>query len=177
MDQLPIICSNANAGHCIAGTVFGVLCNSTWRFKRVLTGKPSDGIVHGRAQFFFSHADELLYQEQGQLTLTLQTPLEISQQYRYRYDADNDRLSVYFVDGNNRSAALFYTLYFQPTSSSPVGWLATGEHLCSQDHYLALYSWAFNGVNLSRWQITYTVKGPAKAYVSHTVYEPEAIGE
>lgn len=167
--------ANANAGHFIAGVMFRALQNSQWTFERVLTGKPSDGIVHGRAQFLFSHSDELLYQEQGKFTLTAQTPLESSQHYLYRYDEDNDRLSVYFIDGNHRSAALFHTLHFQPKLSPSVGWLANGEHLCSQDHYFASYLLAFNGVNLSRLQITYRVKGPAKAYISQTVFEPEAI--
>lgn len=170
-----MIGDDANAGRFIAGAMFRALQNSQWTFERVLTGEPSDGIGHGRAQFLFSHSDELLYQEQGKFTLTAQTPLESSQQYLYRYGEDSDRLSVYFIDGNNRSAALFHTLHFQPHSYSPVGWLATGEHLCSQDRYFASYSLVFNGVNLSRLQITYRVKGPAKAYISQTVFEPEAI--
>lgn len=61
MDELNRICATANTGRFVAGTVFGALCNSTWTFKRVLTGKPSDGIVHGRAQFLFSLSDELIF--------------------------------------------------------------------------------------------------------------------
>lgn len=175
MDPLNPIHGDANAGRFIAGAVFRALQNSQWTFERVLTGKPLEGVVHGQAQFLFSHSHELLYREQGKLTLTSQTPLESSQQYLYRYDEDNDLLSVYFIDVNDRPTGLFHTLHFQPESPSSVGWLANGEHLCSQDHYFASYSLAFNGVNLSHLQITYRVKGPAKAYVSHTVFELEAI--
>ncbi len=156
----------------IAGALFRALHNSIWTFERVLTGKPSDGVVQGRAQFILSHPHELLYQEQGKLTLTSKTPLNTSQKYIYRYDEESKLLSVYFVDANNRSAALFHPLHFQPNSSSPFSWLANGEHLCRQDQYFASYSFAFHGIDLSRLQITYTVKGQAKAYISQTVFEP-----
>ena len=81
-------------------------------------------------------------------------------------------LTVYFVNEKSQLGSLFHTIHFQPRENSSTGWLANGEHLCSQDHYSTSYFFALNGVNLSEFEITYTVKGPAKDYVSKTVFQP-----
>jgi Family of unknown function (DUF6314) len=156
----------------IAGDLFRALHNSTWVFERVVIGKPCEGTVQGRAQFLFSHPHELLYQEQGKLTLTSWTSLDTHQKYLYRYDEENDLLSVNFIGENHRSAALFHTLYFQPNSSSRAAWLANGEHVCGQDDYFTSYLFTVNRVNLLRWQITYRVKVPVKDYLSQTLFQP-----
>jgi len=176
VDEVNSICEEANQGRFIAGAVFRALHESKWTFERILTGKPSDGTVHGRAQFYFSDQDELLYKEQGKLILSSSLiPLDITQKYLYVYDKIQDILTVYFVDDNNKRTLLFHTIHFQSKQSSQNGWIANGEHLCSQDHYSACYLFAFNGINLSRFEITYTVKGPAKDYVSKTIFQPEKI--
>ncbi|UJR13464.1 hypothetical protein I4U23_000478 [Adineta vaga] len=173
MDEMNRLCEEANSGRFIAGAVFRALHDSTWTFERILIGKPSDGTVHGQAQFLFSQSAELLYKEQGKLTLSSQIPLDITQKYIYNYDEKNDVLTVYFVNENNQRASLFHKIDFQPKQTSSTSWIATGEHLCSQDHYSVSYSFAFNGINLSQFQITYTVKGPAKDYVSKTIFQPK----
>lgn len=156
----------------IAGDLFRALHNSTWVFERVVSGNPCEGTVQGRAQFLFSHPHELLYQEQGKLTLNSQTSLDTHQNYLYRYDEDSDLLSVHFIDANHRTAALFHTLQFQPNASSLSAWLANGEHVCGQDHYFVSYLFTVNRDNLLRWQITYRVKGPVKDYRSQTLFQP-----
>jgi len=175
LDEMNSIFEEANQGRFIAGAVFRAFHESKWTFERTLTGKPSDGIVHGQAQFHFSNQEELLYKEQGKLILSSQIPLDITQKYIYSYDKSKDLLTVYFVDENNKRTSLFHTIHFQPRQSSQIGWTANGEHLCNQDYYSVYYLFVFNGINLSRFEITYTVKGPMKDYVSKTIFLPEKI--
>jgi hypothetical protein len=173
VDEMNSICEEANHGRFIAGAVFRALHETKWTFERILTGKPSDGTVHGQAQFNFSHPQELLYIEQGKLILSSQQPLDITQKYIYVYDEAEDLLTVYFVDDKTKRGSIFHTIHFQSKQSSSNGWIANGEHLCSQDNYNVSYLFVFNGINLLRFEITYTVKGPAKDYVSKTIFQPE----
>jgi len=175
IDEMNSLYEEANQGRFIAGAVFRALHESKWTFQRTLTGKPSDGIVHGQAQFQFSNQEELLYKEQGKLILSSQIPLDITQKYIYAYDKIQDILTVYFVDDKNKRGLPFHTIHFQSKELSEIGWLANGEHLCSQDHYSVNYLFVFNGLNLSRFEITYTVKGPEKDYVSQTIFHPDKI--
>jgi hypothetical protein len=173
VDEMNSIFEQANNGRFIAGAVFRALHESKWTFERKLTGKPSDGLVHGQAKFHFSNQEELLYKEQGQLILPSQIPLDITQKYIYVYDKSQDLLTVYFVDDHNQRTSLFHTIHFQPKHTSDTGWIAYGEHLCNEDYYSVSYLFVFNGINLSRLEITYTVKGPAKDYISKTIFQPE----
>jgi hypothetical protein len=175
MDEMNSICEEANNGRFIAGAVFRALHESKWTFERTLTGQPSDGMANGQAQFHYSDQEELLYKEQGKLILSSQIPLDITQKYLYVYDKSQDLLTVYFVDDKNKRASLFHTIHFQPKQTSQLGWVANGEHLCGQDHYSVSYLFAFNGIDLARFEITYQVKGPAKDYVSKTIFQPEQI--
>ncbi|CAM4782547.1 unnamed protein product [Rotaria magnacalcarata] len=172
LDEVNATCQQADQGHFIAGAVFRALHQSQWTFERTLKGKPSDGFASGQAQFYFSKQKELLYKEQGNLNLPSQIPLDVTQKYIYAYDTDNDLLSVYFVDNNNERGSLFHTISFQSKHSSDDGWIANGQHLCSQDHYSASYLFVFNGINLSRFEIEYIVEGPAKDYTSKTIFQP-----
>ncbi|CAF1197854.1 unnamed protein product [Adineta ricciae] len=172
IDEMNNLCEEANSGRFIAGVVFRALHNTKWTFERTLTGKPSDGTVRGQAEFLFFSPNKLLYKEQGKLTLSSQMPLDITQKYIYSYDEEKDLLTVYFVNEDSQLGSLFHTIHFQSKENSSNGWLASGEHLCSQDHYSTSYLFALNGVNLSEFEITYTVKGPAKDYVSKTVFQP-----
>jgi hypothetical protein len=172
MAKMNSLSAEANNGRFIAGAVFRALHESKWTFERTLTGQPSNGTAHGQAQFHFSNQQELLYKEQGKLILPSQTPLDITQKYLYVYDTVEDLLTVYFVDEKNQRTSLFHTIHFQPKEASPLEWIANGEHLCGQDHYSASYLFAFNGSDLARFEITYQVKGPAKDYVSKTIFQP-----
>lgn len=175
IDEGNSLCDNTNQGQFIADAIFRAFHENKWTFKRILTGKPSDGTAHGQAQFSFSNPEELLYKEQGKLILSSNIPLDITQKYLYVYDKSQDNLTVYFVDEKNQRGSIFHTINFQSKQSSDIGWIATGEHLCSQDHYSAHYLFVFNGINLSRFEITYTVKGPTKDYVSKTIFHPEKL--
>ncbi|CAF3828287.1 unnamed protein product [Adineta steineri] len=173
IDEMNSICQEANHGRFIAGAIFRALHESKWSFERILTGKPADGTVHGQAEFHYSQHHELLYKEQGKLILSSQIPLDITQKYIYVYDEDKDLMTVYFVDDKNKRGSLFHTIHFQSASND--GWIASGEHLCSQDHYSVSYLFRLNGINLTKFEITYTVKGPAKDYISKTIFQREKI--
>ena len=174
LTEVNAVCDGASQGRFVAGAVFRALHESRWTFERTLTGRPHDGQVHGQAHFRSFHQHELLYAEQGQLTLSstdgLRQPLDVTQKYLYAYDEQQDQLTVYFLNRDNVRGALFHTIDFRPKESSTLGWTAVGEHLCGEDHYSASYLFVFKGVTLSRFEITYTVKGPAKDYVSKTIF-------
>ena len=101
--------------------------------------------------------------------------MDITQIYLYAYDKCQDLLSVYFVDEKNQRSALFHTIHFQSKQPSASGWMANGDHLCDQDHYSASYLFVFNGLDLVLFEITYHVKGPAKDYLSKTIFHPDKI--
>uniref|UniRef100_A0A1I8IYF9 DUF6314 domain-containing protein n=1 Tax=Macrostomum lignano TaxID=282301 RepID=A0A1I8IYF9_9PLAT len=57
-------------------------------------------------------------------------------------------------------------------AGSPVELTAGGRHLCSADFYLADYRFRFHGDRLTEFSIAYSVRGPAKDYVSSTKFQP-----
>ena len=173
--EVKAVCDGAMQGRFVAGAVFRALHESRWSFHRTLTGRPHDGQVHGNAHFRSSDQHELSFVEQGQLTLSatdgLRQPLDVTQKYLYVYDEQQDQLSVYFLNRDQVRGALFHTIDFRPKESSTLGWTAVGEHLCGDDHYSASYLFVFKGIILSRFEITYTVEGPTKDYVSKTIFQ------
>lgn len=132
------------------------------------------GTVIGEAQFDISQENELLYNEQGKLTLSsmdsLDESLNVSQKYLYIYDPNTDQINSYFVEKNTLRGSFFHQLRFEEKQTSTDQWIATGEHLCGQDHYCVFYSFHVNGTSLSQFQIKYVVKGPKKDYVSSTTF-------
>lgn len=173
MAELNTLCQGDNPRR----SVYRALHESKWTFERTLTGKPSDGTAHGHAQFHHFNSEGLLYKEQGKLFLSSSNSLDITQKYLYIYNSSEDLLSVYFVDEHNQRTSLFHTIQFQPKDTSSLNWIAHGEHLCGQDHYSTSYLFVFNGINLSRLEIIYTVKGPAKDYISKTIFHREKLDE
>ncbi|CAF4721315.1 unnamed protein product, partial [Rotaria sp. Silwood2] len=159
INKINSICEEENNGKFIGGVVFDSLHESKWKFERTLKGKPSDGIVNGQAEFYFSQQNELIYKEQGKLILSSKQSLDITQKYIYIYDNNNDLITVYFVDNNNNKPCyIFHKIYFQSKQSSNIRWIANSQHLCSQDNYFISYLFIFNEIYLRQFQITYTVK-------------------
>ena len=69
--------------------------------------------------------------------------------------------------------SLFHTIQFEPKKSTEqAGWIAVGNHQCGDDHYSVSYLFVFTGVQLARFDIIYMVNGPAKDYVSRTIFRP-----
>lgn len=150
--------------------IFHSLAGS-WRLKRsiksVLPGFPS-GIFEGTATFTprkpsaHSVTAELLYAEQGELRTDNGFVLKANRKYVYRYTAEEDKISAWFVkeetkqlDGKEEVDNLFHDLEISGGSSgddaasnggsaavvaeTPSVWAGRGEHLCSLDMYWAYY--------------------------------------
>ncbi|CAF4894358.1 unnamed protein product [Rotaria sp. Silwood1] len=173
VDEMNSICKEVNNDRSIADAIFRSLNESKWTFERILKGKPCDGIVHGQAQFNISQSNELIYKEQGKLILSSEKQFDITQKYIYVYNKNEDVINVYFVDNNtNKRSLIFHTIYFQSKNFLSNEWIANGQHLCNQDYYFVSYLFVFNQINLSRFEIIYTVKGPTKDYISKTIFQP-----
>ena len=107
------------------GVIFESLKGS-WRLKRslnsVLAGFPS-GMFEGTATFTprkptaHSATGELLYAEQGELRTDTGLSLKANRKYVYRYNAEEDKISAWFVtedsklnDGKEEVDYLFHDL-------------------------------------------------------------------
>ena len=161
----------------------------SWRLKRsinsVLPGFPS-GIFEGTAiltpRIPTTHtiAGELLYAEQGELQTENGFTLKANRKYIYRYDADEDKISSWFVkeetkqnDGKEEVDYLFHDLEIDRGEN---GWAGRGEHLCELDMYWAYYEFrvpqvAEEGKGMDVFGVRFKVKGPQKDYTSDTAYE------
>jgi hypothetical protein len=174
----------------------------TWRLRRslnsVLPGFPS-GMFEGVATFTsraptaHSINSELLYSEQGELKTDNGYTLHANRKYIYRYNADEDKISAWFVkedtksnDGQEEVDELFHDLEISSSGSGLAGsglagsgehlWAGRGEHLCSLDMYWAYYEFrvpkiAQNGHEMNVFGVRYKVKGPQKDYTSDAAYE------
>jgi len=177
------------------GAIFEALKGS-WRLKRslnsTLPGFPS-GIFEGTATFSPRKSvaetvtGELLYSEQGELKTDNGLTLKANRKYIYRYTADEDKISAWFVtedsktkDGAEEVDYLFHDLEMEKNESA---WTGKGEHLCELDTYWAYYEFRLKAVEdvsqeMDVFGVRYKVKGPQKDYTSDTAYErmPESNG-
>lgn len=161
----------------------------TWRLTRSLNsslaGFPS-GTFSGTATFSprkptaETTAGELLYAEQGELKTDTGLTLKANRKYVYRYSADEDKISAWFVkedtkanDGGEEVDYLFHDLEMEQASDA---WAGRGEHLCELDMYWAYYEFrlkavAEEGREMDVFGVRYKVKGPQKDYTSDTAYQ------
>lgn len=161
----------------------------SWRLRRslnsALPGFPS-GLFEGTATFTprkpsaDSVAAELLYAEQGELKADNGFTLKANRKYVYRYNADEDKISAWFVkeetkqnDGKEEVDYLFHDI---ETGNVGKGWVGQGEHLCELDMYWAYYEFRLpqvveEGQGMDVFGVRYKVKGPQKDYTSDTAYE------
>lgn len=181
------------AGHTMAAktpvkAIFDSLKGS-WRLRRsldsVLPGFPS-GIFEGTATFksreptAHSVAGELLYSEQGELKTDNGMTLRANRKYIYRYNADEDKISAWFVkEGTKQSEGkeeVDYLFHDLEMDSEGNAWAGRGEHLCELDMYWAYYEFRMpkvveEGKGMDVFGVRYKVKGPQKDYTSDTAYE------
>ncbi|CAK1367109.1 hypothetical protein CB0940_10434 [Cercospora beticola] len=172
-----------------AAAVFEGLKGS-WRLRRSLNsqlaGFPS-GIFEGIAKFTprtptaHSAAGELVYSEQGELKTDNGFTLKANRKYVYRYDADEDKISAWFIkedtkaqDGAEEVDYLFHDLEIDAEGNGVAG---RGEHLCELDMYWAYYEFRLPKVaevggdeKMNVFGVRYKVKGPQKDYTSDTAY-------
>lgn len=172
-----------------AAAIFEGLKGS-WRLRRSLNsqlaGFPS-GIFEGIARFTprtptaHSAAGELVYSEQGELKTDNGFTLKANRKYVYRYDADEDKISAWFIkedtktqDGAEEVDYLFHDLEIDAEGNGIAG---RGEHLCELDMYWAYYEFRLPKVaevgddeKMNVFGVRYKVKGPQKDYTSDTAY-------
>jgi hypothetical protein len=157
----------------------------TWKLKRslnsALPGFPS-GIFEGTATFtprkptIHNAKAELLYSEQGQLKTDTGLTLTANRKYVYRYNADEDKISAWFVkeetkqdEGAEEVDYLFHDLEIE---NSKNGWTGRGDHLCNLDMYWAYYEFRLDeDEEMDVFGVRYKVKGPEKDYTSDTAYQ------
>ncbi|KAF9505958.1 hypothetical protein BS47DRAFT_1489564 [Hydnum rufescens UP504] len=183
----------AERGKWVAAAVYSAL-QGPWKIERRLESAMStlpSGTFRGRASFTrrvtqastpSSPEYEYGYLETGQLTTDTGLQLDAQRRYRYVYDEDDDRIDAYFDDTSDRG--FFHSLRFlAPGEESHEGgdwapwfrearkgWCAIGNHLCQPDTYDAAYWFAFTGVHLEEFRISYRVKGPNKDYVASATF-------
>lgn len=173
-----------------AAAIFEGLKGS-WRLRRSLNSSlpafPSgtfDGLAtfHPRAPTAHSAAAELLYSEQGELRTDNGFTLKANRKYVYRYSADDDKISAWFVKedataehGTEEVDDLFHDLELTREEGA---FTARGEHLCQLDMYWAYYEFRLpeNG-DMKVFGVRYKVKGPEKDYTSDTAYERTTSGD
>lgn len=165
----------------------------TWRMKRSLNSSSPgslSGTLEGTAQFSprapsaHSVAAELLYDEQGDFKSDNGLTLKANRKYIYRYNADEDKISAWFVkedskrnDGNEEADYLFHDVEVEGSKGGQVAWVGRGEHLCELDMYWAYYEFRLPKVveegqpGMTVFGLRYKVKGPQKDYTSDTAYE------
>ncbi|KAL1889631.1 hypothetical protein Sste5346_008749 [Sporothrix stenoceras] len=171
----------------VARAVFRSL-QGTWKLDRTLTSRlpshPSGRFV-GTAEFRLrqgtkdglsetekkAEVDEYLYVEDGTFTALNGPSFRATRRYVWRYNHDDDKLSVWFARTDDASKAdyLFHGLEFMP-SLIRQGWKATAGHLCIDDFYDVHYEFGVKGVNLTNWTLEYAVRGPKKDYTIAGTY-------
>lgn len=142
-------------------------------FEGVATFTPRDSPVE-------SVAGELLYSEQGELVTDNGLTLKANRQYIYRYNADEDKISAWFIkeetklsNGKEEIGDIFHDLEIHNAGQA---WIGQGEHLCELDMYWAYYEFrlpkvAEEGQEMNLFGVKYKVQGPQKDYTTDTAYE------
>lgn len=130
----------------------------TWKIERTITHRfplVESYEAIGSAKFILEEAHILCYQEEMELrNLRTHDIFQSTQQYVYRYEPASDALTKYFSDGR-----FFYALEIS-------GNMASGSHLCKEDHYDAEYIFE----SQKNFSLTYLINGPRKDYGMKTLY-------
>ena len=165
----------------------------SWRLKRSLNSVLPDfptGIFEGTATFTSRKATahsvtrELLYAEEGELKTDNGLTLKANRKYIYRYTADEDKISAWFVtedtkqkDGQEEVDYLFHDLEMKSVGH---GWEGRGDHLCDKDMYWTYYDFRLPRVaddhnSMQVFGVRYKDKGPQKDYTSDTAYQRDFV--
>ena len=155
------------------------------RLKSVLHNYPSGTFIgtisfQNRKPTDEKYTMEHIYSEKGTFTMDNGASFDAVRSYVYRYDAQSDEISAWFVKPDDPQIAdyLFHVVHLDvmdesgsaPASGPQTIVTARGSHLCVKDTYDAQYEFAFEGDNLSEWTLKYFVKGPKKDYIAESTY-------
>lgn len=165
--QINSLCQAAQAGQFVAGAVFRALQESRWKFERTITEHPTNQSSRGEAHFgSLKEPSRLLYTE-------LTGHFDPLRRYIYVYDEARDLISVHFHVDSELLGAIFHTIRFERRQSSPAGWVASDDYRLGRGHCSITYLFVFHGIYLSRFELTFEVKGSANDYTSRTVFQNE----
>jgi hypothetical protein len=121
------------------------------------------GHFTGVACFTEHSVDSLMYRENGWLVLADGSTLK--GRNSYVYDLCEANIKVSFSDGSIKGAH-FIDIAVPDDYPNDRPIVSIDRHHCGQD----IYDTIFCIENRAHFRVTYVVKGPTKAYVSHTVY-------
>ncbi|WP_337997304.1 DUF6314 family protein [Oleispirillum naphthae] len=143
----------------LADRVFALLLGN-WMIERDIRPK---GSFSGTASFLSTGDATMAYAEEG--TLTLNDGATMLGERRHTYRLHEDGIEVLFADGPNTGEHFVDILF---PSDPEADWpLCSGDtHYCLKDTYKAMFCFDTE----DEFSITYTVCGPEKDYVSHSVY-------
>lgn len=143
----------------LADRVFSLLLGS-WEIERDIRPK---GSFAGTATFVKADEVTLDYAEKGILTLNNGQTLIGERLHTYRLH--EDRIEVLFADGVNIGNHFVDILF--PSDPSAAWPICSGDtHYCLKDTYKAMFCFETE----DEFKVTYTVCGPAKDYVSDSIY-------
>jgi hypothetical protein len=164
-----------------AHTIFR-LWTGPWRFARTIVhaaGRNLPDRVYGRAHLRWLHKpNNLRYRENGFFYRACNLPLAVRRQYVYRYEDDNNNVTVYFGD-TIKIAGLFHTFVLTAKPTRQLAkqvntllqvWHGHGEHICGMDKYETQYQFIMENDFLRMVRIVHSVKGPQKDYRATALY-------
>ncbi len=129
-----------------------------WRLSREFA--PGLGTMTGVARFRPAGDGVLHYREDGRVTFAGGHTGDAFREYHYVLDPDGT-IRVCFVEPDTVGRTL-HALRLDGTAAE-----AVDTHLCGADTYVGRYAFALPG----RFTVDIDVRGPAKDYATHTVYE------
>lgn len=160
-------------GSRIPGVVLSSIIGE-WNFDRRIIhfGDNRQEHVYGAVKFTRPALQYVLYREDGLYELSPSKTLSVFREYEYQ--VAGDCLEIYFVEQGQR-AHLFLSLKFSKQEGDH--WVATSDHLCIKDLYMARFEVELDGLAAANIKMTYRVKGPTKDYESTTVLSPNPINK
>ncbi len=137
-----------------------VLLQGSWAIERTITPK---GAFQGTASFVLTAPDTLTYVEEGELELADGRVMQGERSHTYVLKEDS--IEVKFADGPN-AGEHFVNIDFptDPDASWPI--CSADTHICILDTYKAVFCFE----NEDEFNVSYTVCGPKKDYVSVSTY-------
>jgi len=173
----------------VAPAVFRAL-HGRWKLRREISSALStypSGIFTGEANLYprkptaDGYAAEILYSEEGELVTAQGMRMAGRRSYVYRLsEFEPQAMTVWFLKpgiGSKEVDYIFHEMEFKPEADGNdndawgSGWRATGSHhLCVEDHYDTEYWFRFQGVEIKKWGIGYSAKGPSKDFGSKASY-------
>lgn len=125
----------------------------TWNVSREIE---NFGSAAGTATFVYKGENSIHYREDIKVEPFTTDSYEAFREYFYKYDKDDDKITMYFKD-----LQLFSELEISGEKK------LSGEHLCGLDNYNVL----FNFLSQDKFTTSYHVKGPKKDYKIETTYD------